>query len=104
MTQEKGQGQVMVALGATMGSSEDSKPHTGKGRGAIKGGRKVVIWSDFSFFFSFFVVVFFLWPHLQHMEVPGPGFESELQLRPKPRPWSQWMEAPSTTYVAMPDP
>lgn len=52
MTQEKGQGQVMVALGATMGSSEDSNPHTGKGRGAIKGGRKVVIWSDFSFFFS----------------------------------------------------
>lgn len=61
MTQEKGQGQVMVALGATMGSSEDSNPHTGKGRGAIKGGRKVVIWSDF---LSFFLVVFFLWPHL----------------------------------------
>lgn len=29
----------------------------------------------FSFFFLF-------WPHLQHMEVPGPGIESEPQLWP----------------------
>ena len=35
---------------------------------------------------------FFLWPHLQHMEVPGPGVESELQL------------PAYTTAMATPDP
>ena len=35
---------------------------------------------------------FFLWPHLQHMEVPGPGVKSELHL------------PPMTKLVASPDP
>ena len=25
-------------------------------------------------------LIFFKWPHLQHMEVPGPGVESDLHL------------------------
>ena len=29
---------------------------------------------------------FFLWPHMWHMEVPGPGVELELQLWPMPYP------------------
>ena len=29
----------------------------------------------------------FSWPHLWHMEVPGPGIESKLQLQPTPQPW-----------------
>ena len=41
--------------------------------------------------FSFAVLIsllfcFFVWPHLQHMDVPGLGVESELQLRPMPQP------------------
>ena len=43
--------------------------------------------------FKIFVYLFFfLWPHLQHMEVPGLGVESELQLQPTPQ------------LLAMPDP
>ena len=30
--------------------------------------------------FSYVFFFFFLQPHLQHMEVPGPGVKSELQL------------------------
>ena len=32
-------------------------------------------------FRSLILFFFFLWPHLQHMEVPELGVESELQLR-----------------------
>ena len=39
------------------------------------------------FFFSW-------WPHLQHMEVPGPRVESELQLQPR------WIRAASAIYAA----
>ena len=41
------------------------------------------IYLPFLFFFYFFLSFFnfvFLWPHLQHMEVPGLGVKSELQL------------------------
>ena len=44
----------------------------------------------FIFFLSFFII--FLWPHLRHMEVPGIGVQSELQL------------LGYTTSTAMPDP
>ena len=50
---------------------------------------------------SFFFFFFFLGLHLQHTEVPRPGIESELQLRPTPQPWQQqhriW--AVSETYA-----
>ena len=36
------------------------------------------------FFLSFFFFPFF-WPHLQHMEIPGPGIKSEPQLQPMPQ-------------------
>ena len=47
-------------------------------------------WERLNFFFncdkrkiySFFFLN--LWPHLQHVKVPGPGTESELQLQPMP--------------------
>ena len=31
-------------------------------------------------YFTLVLFLFFLWPHLWHMEVPGPGIESEPQL------------------------
>ena len=37
-----------------------------------------------SFFLSFFFFFFNLWPCLGHVEVPGPGIESEPQLGPMP--------------------
>ena len=40
--------------------------------------------SDFLFFF------FPLHSHLQHMDVPRPGIESELQLQPKPQLLPSW--------------
>ena len=43
-------------------------------------------------FFFFFSLLFFLGLHLQHMEIPRPGVESELQL------------LAYTTATAMPDP
>ena len=42
--------------------------------------------------FNVFIIFFFLGPHLQHMEVPGQGIESELQLQAY------------ATGTAMPDP
>ena len=32
------------------------------------------------------LLFFFLWPHLQHMEVPRPGIKSELHLEPMLQP------------------
>ena len=57
----------------------------------------------FFFFFSF------VWPHLRHMEVPGLGVESELQIRP-PMPQPQQCQiyaaacgnAKSSTHRARP--
>ena len=46
-----------------------------------------------SFFFSF-------WPHLRHMEVPGPGIELGLWLWPTPQPWQHWIQVASATYAA----
>ena len=43
---------------------------------------------------------FFLKPHLQHMEVPGPGVEVELQLKPLSQPQQQWIQAAPATYTA----
>ena len=31
------------------------------------------------------------WPHPWHMEIPGPGIKSELQLRPMPHLWHCWI-------------
>ena len=50
--------------------------------------------------FYFFCLFFFLWPHLRHIEVPGPGVESELQLRSTmPQPWQHGIQAASATYA-----
>ena len=48
----------------------------------------------YSFFFFFF-----LWSHAWHMEIPGPGCQSEQQLRPMPQPWQHWIRAASATYA-----
>ena len=53
--------------------------------------------TGFTFFSFFFVVVFFL---LQHMEVPRPGIESELQLRAYTTGTATWDPEPgSGTYT-----
>ena len=44
--------------------------------------------------------VFFLWPYLWHMEVPGLGVELELQLRPTPQPQQLRIRAASASYAA----
>ena len=44
------------------------------------------------------VAVFFLGLHPQHMEVPGLGVESELQLRPAPQLQQQGIQAAFGTY------
>ena len=37
---------------------------------------------------SFFLCFFFLfWPHMQHMEVPGPGMKSKVKLQSMPQLW-----------------
>ena len=47
-----------------------------------------------------FVLFFFLWPHLWHMEVPGPKVQLELQqLRPTPKPQQCQIQAASVTYT-----
>ena len=51
--------------------------------------------SSFLFFFFFF---FFFWLHLQHMEIPRPGMESEQQLWPTPQLLQPWILNP--TYQA----
>ena len=42
----------------------------------------------------------FLGPHLQHMEVPGLGVESRLQVRPTPQLRQHQIQATSVTYAA----
>ena len=52
-------------------------------------------------FFVLSFLFFFSWPHLQHMEVPKLGVESELQLRPTPQPQQlQIQTKTSLTYAA----
>ena len=36
------------------------------------------IWEDKGAKFTY--LFYFLWPHLEHVEIPGPGIESEPQL------------------------
>lgn len=38
-----------------------------------------------------FVFLFLFWLHLQHIEVPKPGTESELQLQPISQLWQCWI-------------
>ena len=45
-------------------------------------------------------VCLFLWLQLWHMEVPGPGLESELQLGPMP-PWQPWIRAASAANATV---
>ena len=45
-------------------------------------------------------VILFLGPHLQHMEVPGLGIESELQLQAMPQPQQHRVSTTSATYAA----
>ena len=49
--------------------------------------------------YFFFPFIFFLGPHLQHMEVPWLGVESELQLPPTPQPQPCQIQATSATYT-----
>ena len=55
----------------------------------------LLMWFLFPKIFFFF----FLRPHLWHMEVPGPGVESELQLRPTSSHSNNWIWAASVTYT-----
>jgi len=43
---------------------------------------------------------FFLWLHLQHMEVPKLGVKSELKVRPTPRPQQLGIPGTSVSYAA----
>ena len=54
------------------------------------------IFAHFSFIYLF-ILFSFLRPHLQHMEVPMLGVESELQL-PMPQPQQHWIQV-SVTYT-----
>ena len=45
-------------------------------------------------------IFFFLWPYLQHMEVPRLGVEPELQLLLTPQPGQHEIRAASVTYTA----
>ena len=48
--------------------------------------------------FSFLPLLFvFLWTHSEHMEVPGPGTESELHLWPLPQLWQCWILYPTAS-------
>ena len=44
--------------------------------------------------------MFFLWLHLQHMEVSRLRVQTELQLRPTPQPWQHQIWAASAAYAA----
>ena len=55
-----------------------------------------ISWQYFIHFFFFF---FLPWPHLQHMEVLGPGVQSERQLRLPPQPHQHQIQATSSTYT-----
>ena len=61
------------------------------------------LWTGGSFFsfVSFFLSFFFcfLGPHLQHMEVPRLGAESELWLPPQPQPQQHQVQAACVTYT-----
>ena len=41
-----------------------------------------------------FFLYFFLWPQLRHMEIPGLGVESELQLQSVPQLPKHWILNP----------
>ena len=43
---------------------------------------------------SFSFSLFLLWPHLQHMEAPGPGVETKLEVRPTPQLQQHWILNP----------
>ena len=49
--------------------------------------------------FSLFFLIF-LWSHLWHMEVSGPGVKLELCVGPITQPWQHWIRAISVTYAA----
>ena len=57
-------------------------------------------WVRISVTFFIFFYLFFLWLHLQHMEVSGPGVKWQLQLRPIPQPPQHWICTASSTYSA----
>ena len=46
-----------------------------------------------------YLFIFFLWPHLWHMEVPRLGVKQELQLPAYTQPWQHWPA--SATYAAL---
>ena len=48
---------------------------------------------------SFFFFFVFLWPHLQHMEVPRLGVNWSCSCRPTPQPEPSWIRAASATYT-----
>ena len=50
-------------------------------------------------FLAFLIFFFFLWPHLQHMEVPRLRTELELQLRPTPQPQQHQIQATTANYT-----
>ena len=61
---------------------------------------KVYVWSRFTKYFSFLFFFFvFLGPHLQYMEVPRLGVESELPCRPTLWPQQYGIWAMSMTYT-----
>ena len=51
-------------------------------------------WKNSHFFF-------FLWPHMQHMEIPRLGVESELHCQPLPQPQQHRIQAASVTYTSV---
>ena len=51
-----------------------------------------------------FIQKMFLWPHLQHMEVPRLGVESELQLLAYANARSELYLQPTLQLMATPDP
>ena len=51
------------------------------------------------FYYLFFDLHTLLQLHLQHMQVPRPGVESELQLKPTPQPQQHGIQAAYVTYT-----
>ena len=56
-------------------------------------------WQVCRYFYISCCLFFFLKPHLQHMEVPGPGVKSELHLQSIPQPQQHWIWATSVTHA-----
>ena len=54
---------------------------------------------ELSGLFCEFFLFFFLGPHLQHMEIPRLGTESELQLPPTPQPQQRQIQDASAAYA-----